>query len=209
MSLKKMTIHRALAELKLIDNKIEKLITNLDPVGMLIEGRLVNEIYKEEDFEKEVKSKYQSVSDLIKFKIKVKTALIKSNSETLVSISGESMTVADAITLKSSIDLKKSLHANLLTKFSKVRSKIGVHNEKIEDNALLLAKSALQKDNVKINDGDAIAITEPYMNKNLAHIVDPIDIKKEIDRLETEIEEFETNVDAVLSESNAITVIEV
>ena len=62
MEKSKMTIHRALAELKLIDSRIEKAINIVEPTGLMQLGKLVNGFYSKDEFEKEVKSKYQSQS---------------------------------------------------------------------------------------------------------------------------------------------------
>ncbi|GAG32212.1 unnamed protein product, partial [marine sediment metagenome] len=75
--------------------------------------------------------------------------------------------------------------------------------------ALKLAEAALQKDNVKINDGDAVAITEPFIKKNRFELVDPLKVEELTEELQTDVDDFETEVDAVLSEINAITFIQI
>ena len=65
------------------------------------------------------------------------------------------------------------------------------------------------KDNVKIGENDVNSITEPYIEKNEFHLVDPLNLAKTIEDLSDEIEDFESNVDAALSEINALTFIEI
>lgn len=89
MENKIMTIHRALAELKLIDSKIEKAISIIEPTGVMQTNKLVNNFYKKEDFEKEAKAKYQSVIDLIERKNKIKSAIVIANGITEVEILGK------------------------------------------------------------------------------------------------------------------------
>ena len=48
-----------------------------------------------------------------------------------------------------------------------------------------------------------------YIAKNTRELADPNNLKEEIDRLESDILEFQSNVDYKLSESNSTTVIEV
>jgi hypothetical protein len=47
------------------------------------------------------------------------------------------------------------------------------------------------------------------MESNEWHLSDPLNIVDKIDALEKEVSEFETEVDATLSEINAITFIEI
>lgn len=209
MTKEKMTLHRALSELKLIDSKIEKAINTVEPSGVAQKGRLVNNVYNLKEFEKNAKAKYNSTLDLIKRKNKIKSAVIMANSKTKVEISGKSMTIAEAINYKSTVDFKKKLLERLQTFHNSSKVNLNKANEQVNTNALELAKAALQKDNVKINDGDAVAITEPYIEKNEFHLIDPLGIEDLTEEMGNEISEFETNVDAVLSEINAITVIEI
>lgn len=209
MEKQKMTIHRALAELKTIDSKIEKAITQIEPTGIYQDGKLVNNFYKREDFEKDAKAKLQSVNDLIDRKNKIKTAIVKANGITQVKINNHEMTIADAINFKQVIEFKRKLILTLELKHKSAKANAEQNNNKVDENALRLAEAALQKDNVKINDGDAVAITEPYLKKNRFHLLDPLNVEQLINALEQEVEDFESEVDAVLSEINAITLIEI
>lgn len=209
MEVQKMTIHRALSELKLINARIEKAISAIEPTGVTQKDKLVNQFYKKEDFEKEAKAKFKSVNDLIERKNKIKSAIVNANGVTQVEINGEKMTIADAINFKQVIDFKKKLIATLEQKHRNAKATAEQNNKQVEDNALRLAEAALQKDNVKINDGDAVAITEPYLTKNQFHLVDPLKVDELAEKLQKAVNDFESEVDAVLSEINAVTVIEI
>ena len=204
-----MTIHRGLAELKLMDSKIEKAIHTIVPTGIMQEGKLVNNFYPKEDFEKSAKAKFQSIQDLLDRKTKIKAAIIRANVTTEVTISGRKMTIADAINYKALVKSKKQLIQDLEKKYRQSKLNVEEKNTKIEENAIRLAEAALQKDNVKINDGDAIAITEPYLKRNNYHLVDPLKVEEITEKMQDEVDAFETEVDAVLSEINAITTIEI
>ena len=204
-----MTIHRALSELKLIDSRIEKSINSIEPTGIMQKDKLVNGFYKKEDFENDAKSRFQSVIDLIERKNKIKSAIVKANGITKVDINGNKMTIADAINLKAVIDFKKKLIETLMQKHRNAKANAERNNEKVNASALKLAEAALQKDNVKINDGDAVAITEPFIKRNEFHLVDPLKIEELTEKLQNEVNKFESEVDAVLSEINAVTFIEI
>lgn len=205
----KMTIHRGLAELKLLDARIKKGIDQLLPTGIMQEGKLVNEHYPKDDFEKSAKSKFQSIQDLIRRKGLIKSAIVKANIETGVEIAGKQYSIADAINFKSIIELRKALLQELEAKHRQAKAIAEEKNNKVESNALKLAEAALQKDNVKINDGDAIAITEPYLKRNKYHLINPLDVESLTAKMQEEIDEFEMEVDAILSEINAVTYIEI
>lgn len=205
----KTTIHRALSELKIIDSRIEKAITTIDPSGFVQKDKLVNNFYSKEEFEKQSKAKYQSVIDLIDRKNRIKSAIVKANGITMVKIGEKQMTIADAINFKTVIEVKKKLIQALTQKHNQTKTSIEQNNANVDANALRLAEAALQKDNVKINEGDAVAITEPYLKKNRFELVDPLKVEKLVEELQEEVDEFQTEVDAVLSEINAITLIEI
>jgi len=112
----KMTIHRALAELKLIDSRIEKQISLIEPSGLMQKDKLVNNLHTKDSFEKETKAKLQSATDLIERKNKIKSAIVKANGETTVIIGDNAMTIADAINFKTVITVKKNLIDTLTRK---------------------------------------------------------------------------------------------
>ena len=204
-----MTLHRALAELKTLDARVEKGIKTIETLGFCQDGKAVNNMFTKEDFTANAKSKYQSVIDLIERKNKIKTAVVRANATTNITINGKVMTISDAINFKSVIALKQALLNSLINEKNKVYSSVGKANEAVYDNAIQLAKHALQKDNVKIGDNDAVAITEPFIKKNEYAIFDPLKIDAKIEELQNEISGFTVEIDACLSEINAITTIEI
>lgn len=212
MEKQKMTIHRALAELKLIDSKIEKAISVIDPTGVKQEGKLVNSLTDEELFKSEAKSKFQSVNDLIIRKTLIKSAIVEANGVTSVSVGGVEMTIADAINFKTTIEFKKDLITSLKQKHNKVKAIFIKKNEELDNVALENAKIMIGKqgdNNIKATDEDVKAIVEPYVKRNKLHLIDPLDVDKLIEKLQNEVDAFEIDVDATLSEINAITIIEI
>ena len=210
--IQKMTIHRGLAELKLIDAKIEKAISLIEPTGTKQKDKLVNGLVKESDFITDAKAKYQSVNDLIERKTKIKTAIVNANSETVVSIGGKEMTIAEAINFKRVIELKKLLISTIKRKHESAKGRFITENEKVNNVALENAKIMIGKqgdDKVKPTDEDVKAIVDPFVKRNEFHLIDPLDAEKLIEKLQNEVDEFEAEVDAVLSEINATTIIEI
>jgi hypothetical protein len=207
----KMSIHRALADLKTLDSRINKAIAIFSPVGLKTKKGLINKVHREDDFVADAKSISQSVNDLIKYKTALKTAIVKSNAETMVTIEGVGeMSVADAITYKDSAQAhKQSLLMRLRRQLEEGESTMIQLNADVERKALEMATTALGKDNVKLGDDDVKRVTESYLENNCYEMIDPINIRSMIDALEAEVLAFDIEVDAVLSEANATTFIEV
>ena len=102
--MRKISITEALNELKLYDSKILKAITNAKLVGAAKKFSDKVGVFKKEDFEDRAKASYQSVTDLIANRNALKSAIVKSNAITEVTVNGKTMTVAEAIERKNSID---------------------------------------------------------------------------------------------------------
>lgn len=206
--MEKLTIHRALSELKLIVAKIDKGIAELIPSGTQQVNRPVNGIYEKAEFEKTAITKFQSITDLIERKNKIKSAIVQANGVTKITVAGDTMTIADAINLKAVITIKKTFIEHLKRSHSKAKASVEQHNTKVDTQALQLAAAALQKQNVKIGDDDVQKVIAPYVEANKAVLIDPLGVDKKVEEMETKLSNFEAEVDAVLSEINAVTFIE-
>ena len=207
-----MTIHRALSELKLIDSRIEKKIYELTPSGTMQKDKLVNDIILKDEFVLNANANYQSITDLIDRKHKIKSAIVYANSNTIVKIGNNEMTISDAINFKSLIKLKKGLIESIKSKHQSIVAKFVRENERINLTGLENAKIMIGKqgdDRVKPTDNDVKAIVDPFVKRNEYHLVDPLKVDILVKELQDEVEEFEVEVDAVLSEINAITLIEI
>lgn len=201
-----LTITRALVELKTLDSRINKLILN--NYFIIYKTKNKNYSINEEEFKKNALSEYQSLNDLISRREKIKNAITLSNSKTLVTIGDKSMTVSNAIEFKTTIEYKKYL----LETMKKQRQMVTIESEnhkqrvqqKVDDNVkIICGKDSKPDANVIQTISDGITKGDPI------EIFDPLNIDNIIKELETTIEDFSANVDYVLSESNALTSIEV
>lgn len=202
----KYSIHRALAELKLLDKRITKTIDNLKVITYKKGNKLEYNI-TEEEFKAVVESDMQSVKDLITRRKEIKEKIVKSNAETLVTIAGKEMTVAAAIERKESIKYEKKLAEELKNQLNNLKAIINNRNEQVEyslDRQLGNLTSNPDADKELV-----LTFSEQYRNKEQFTLVDPLNIEKVIEELENEIDSFESEVDYVLSTSNAITEIEI
>jgi hypothetical protein len=203
-----MTIHRGLAELKLIDAKIQKTINEIVPSGVYQPGKNINGHTNEAEFKSQAESKYTSAIDLIARKTKIKKAIVKKNGETELKVGTIVMTIADAITFKSLIQFKKDLIQILKQRHQQTLGNLDKNNAVIEKNLQVILEATYGKDNVKANTDDVKTLRENFLSINEFKVFDPLDVNKKIEELEKEVSEFETEVDAALSEINATTFIE-
>lgn len=206
-----MTIHRALAELKLIDSRITKGINSIDPTGLSQKDKLVNAIYTKEDFDKNAESRLQSVQSLIERKHLIKSAITKANAETMVKIGGKTMSISDAINFKSVIGFKKGLITQLEKNHNGAKALLEKNNKIIDDNALTIVQQAVGKNREEIDmkNPESVSASKYYLEANTFVLIDPLGVEDLVIKLQEEVDSFEVEVDAVLSEVNALTTIEV
>lgn len=200
------SINRALSELKLLNKKISDRTKLLQVAGLV--QKTTEEAVKTE-FISDQSAAIQSVRDLIKRRGVVKCAIVKSNAATTVTIGRVSMTVAEAIERKTSIELDKDLNRQMREKYYSKKKDFENHDIQCRNKADKQAEAALGA----ATEGDKgiqyKAIFDAYYDSNKAELLCPIGIEKDIEDHQDSIDEFESEVDFILSESNTKTVIEV
>ncbi|MBL7978628.1 MAG: hypothetical protein JNN12_09815 [Bacteroidetes Order II. Incertae sedis bacterium] len=209
MNTQRMTIHRGLSELKLLDVRITKTIQNLKPAEVRQKDKLIGGRTPEAEFVQEAKSKFQAIQDLIVRKNKIKCAIVEANSKTMVEVAGRKMTIADAINYKRLVEYQKSLIEAIQNGHRRAVAELNTRNTQVEQNLQHILETTFGKDNVKVGKDDIESIRKPFLEANAYHLVDPLEAEKTIERLEKEVGEFEAEVDAILSEANAVTYIEI
>ena len=206
----KMSIHRALGELKTLDKRIRKEIENTIFIGA--KKKSSNTEYKTRtsivDFNNNVNSSIQSINDLILRRKEIKEAIVNSNANTFVTIGDNKMTVASAIERKTSIGYDKFLLSKIKEQYALIVGFVEENNEEVECDLSSKIDNMLNA-NDKNNINGIEEFSKAYRNSNSWEVIDPVDLKSFIDKLEKEITIFENEVDVVLSESNATTFIEV
>lgn len=207
--MEKMTIHRALAELKLIDAKIQKAIDEVQPVEIHQKDKKIGGYMTQDEFKSQAESKYQSAIDLISRRTTIKSVIVKSNATTTLKVGEKEMTVANAITEKGNIASKKTLINILQARFKAATSRLNQQNEIVNKNCQIILEHTFGKDNTKVAASDMDSVRKPFMDSNEFHLFDPLKIQDKIAGMEKEVSEFEANIDAALSESNAVTFIEI
>ena len=205
----KLTLARELAEIKLLNSKIEKNINNLQLVATKTGKKDVinNSNLKVVDFNENAKSSYQSTLDLIKRRNLIKSKLTQANAITIVTIGDKNYTIAEAIDRKNSINIEKDLLSRLNTTLNQQIRNMNTANDKMEDNINRMVETKMGTDKSKSE--DIADLKRIFRESDTTTLVDPLDLKTKIEELTKTIEDFELNIDFALSEANAINYIEI
>lgn len=203
------SITRALVELKTLEKRISKKITSLEPVTVIEGEKLPAGISSLESFTKEAKAIYHSITDLQYRRAVIKSSVVQSNAATEVTIAGETMTVAEAIERKSSIENDKLLRRRIESQYAAAIEKMEKTNSQLKAQLLKLLEATYSKPEAQLSKEDHEKVSVPFMKSNEARLIDPLDAKNLSQKIEEQIVLFESEVDVVLSESNARTTITV
>lgn len=205
----KMTIHKALAELKVLDKRITASVS----VQFCVANKHSNEKISGlalKDWKDIAQSNYQKANDLIRKNEAIKRAITLSNATTKVKIGDDEYTVAEAIWMKNhGMDSYMMLLRALQNQYGKAKVQCERENgetlEKRADEYIFGLFGSKEK-----AAGEEIEnLRKTFIESQQYEIVDPIQIAEEIQRLEEKISSFESEVDAALSVSNAITEIKI
>ena len=212
MPKKTMTMHQLLAELKTVDSRITKALSNNSFIGNYKGSPESEEI---EAANTKLRANYQSVTALIENKKTLEAVRAKSNNETKVVIGDNTYTVAEAIKRKHDIKYDKLLLSQLTAQLNETKRIVDNRNELVQrekSNYALKTFEATKTEadvDLSVKLAKIAELEDKYVKENSYTILDPIGLQEKIEQMEKEISYFETNVEAALSVSNAITSVEV
>jgi hypothetical protein len=196
------SVTQALSELKLLRSRIQ----NATNGAHLIAMKKKRDMLDSSRFATEARASYQSFSDLLARYNQLKAAIVLSNATTSVTIGDKTYTVADAVERKRTIEFEKAMLNTMKQQFEQVKREYEAHSVSEQARVERLLQSELSKDS-KTNVEVITQLTETFLAQNKAEILDPLNLETKIAEMNRQIEEFETKVDWVLSESNGRTVL--
>lgn len=211
MTSEKMTVHKALAELKLLDDRILKAIKSTE---YCVANKHSNDKIRGvsvEEYSKQMQGGYDKAVDLIERRKSIKRAVVLSNAVTKVKIAGKEYTVAEAIEMKNhGIDFDGTLMEAMRKNYNLAMAVIKEQNGKeLEERADQYVTAIYGQKEGKTNTADIEKVKEDFLKSNQFELVDPLSVLDKINNLEEKISDFMAEVDAALSVSNALTEIEV
>lgn len=207
MTTETMTIHKALAELKILDARIAKEIQ----IGSYCaankhSNEKINGI-PISDFEKAVQGTYDKVTDLLKRQEAIKRAVTLSNAKTVVNVSGKDYTVAEAIWMKNhGIEFKSLLINTMDRQYKQAQAEVNRQNgDDLEKRADQYVTAIYGQKEGKTNSADIEKVRKDFLEANSFEIIDPINVPEKLEALRKEVDFFMAEVDSALSVSNALT----
>lgn len=207
--MKKITITKALVDLKTLGKRIDRSIKDSSFVGSVRgSADTTTKLVSKEKFTKDAQSAFKSVKALIKNRGALKRAIVISNASTNVEVDSTVYSVAEAIERKNSIQYEKDFLSALKGQLSNVEEYVTQVNTRVELDLVELIKGLSSGDR-KPDKSLIDSVTNEFRELHEQVILDPINVRDVIEKLQIEIDNFEADVDTALSESNAVTLIEV
>lgn len=205
-----MTVHKALAELKVLTARI---LDAMDAQTFVVANKHSNTKIggkPVDEYCREVKETYQSLRTLINRRNAIKQAVILSNAATKVTIAGKEYTVAEAIDMKANgmdslIDLRNRMVSQLKAQKTVADRENG---DRLSDRTDAYIKSMYGATDLKNMSDEVQKTREAFIAAQTVELVDPLNAAKEAESLQNLIDAFTSEVDAALSVSNALTTVE-
>ena len=217
---KKMLVTQALDQrdllVKKICDKIRK--ASFTETKKHNEEKVMERRVTQQEFEKEARSSYQQIIDLIHWYDKVDQAILRSNAETIIETSYGTMSIANALALRSRLncsnayDSDSNFEGNLMMKLQEeLNEKIRVMEQKnkgLQNTAETMRLSILGKD-TKTKDETPLKVVDVYVQENTTELIDPLNVRKKINELNERRETILNELDTKIKVSNATTFVEI
>ena len=210
-TIEKMTVHKALAELKLLDSRIANAIGDgIYCVANKHSNEKIDGI-SIEDYKKRIQGSYDKTTDLINRRNSIKRAVVLSNAVTKVQIAGKEYTVAEAIEMKNhGVEFDKKLLSAMQLHYQTAQMQIKKQNGiELEERADQYVTALYGSKDSKTNTADIEKVRADFISLNQYDLIDPLNIPEKIEELESKINNFMAEVDSTLSVSNALTEIDI
>lgn len=201
-----MTVHEALSSLKTLDARI---IKEVNRAGFTILHKAcenkINGAPLADEMDK-IKSRYNSIADMLARRAAIRNALSQSNAQTKVTIAGREYTMAEAIEMrKAGVKLKQQFVDVMMSEYEKFEKRAREWNNEALTNSADAYISKMYGSRDAIDAQTVEASRAAYIEANKMEIVDPLDVRKKAEALQNEIDQFMSEVDSRISVSNAIT----
>lgn len=211
MTTEKMTMIKALSELKLLDKRISdeicgaKFCAANKHFQRTLDGKPVDAVKKEMQFA------YDKITALIDRRNAIKKALTLANATTLVAIGEQKMTVAEAIYFKTQgIENDKLLLSAMSEQYNRTLNILNQNNgDKLSKECEQFITNTFGAKETRTDTSEIDKMRQSYINDNTYDIVEGINVKETIEKLKNKIDKFEAEVDAAITVANATTEIEI
>src|SRR5574344_735958 len=191
----KMSITRALAQVKLIESKIGRAFAGFDVEINCKLKYFPN--FTTEQFEKEALVEVTSFEDLFKNRLKIKSAIARANIDTKISLFGKEYYIIELIDLKNSSQYKKNVYTNLINNYNKCKNDV-VNQDVKSENEVSKQVEVANSDKTQVSKDLTTTLTETYKTLWGGKIVG-LDINK-ISKEKEGLDKLVAEIDMILSE---------
>jgi hypothetical protein len=203
MAIKNMSLHRIIAEIKASEEKLQSLnretfvfTVPVDDTANIAEGKRLSQ------------SNYDKVAALLANLAVLKAARNKANAVTEVTIAGVNMTIDQALAKKSANVYQLNFLNTLRTQLNAGKAQVDQIQNQIEAKIAQQVSAASQ--GTKKASEEEIAVFRKLAERNTKKEVVVFDgLKANVDKMAADLEQFNIEVDYVLSEANATTKVDV
>ena len=207
--MERMSITRGLVEKKLLAKRIEQHFSKFVPVSIVIGDNSPAGFKSVKDFDNYAQASYNELKDEMERYGKIVQAIADSNAKTRVNICGQEYTVARALE-------KKKFYSTVMAQYL-IKLKAYFHEKEKEYTKLVRdekSKEDMEFDTFVGKDKglkeEELQVTRKIISeRHKVHFLDPLNVRKLIDKMEQEQTDFLMNVDIVLTESNSKTEIDI
>ena len=210
MTTETMTVHKALAEIKILKDRIQGEIYSSVFVSCKKNSQSKISGMDVEVYEKTITGFYDKDVDLMNRLEALQRAVMLSNATTKVTINDKECTVAEAICMKNNgMVYRKQMLDKMEQQLAQAQVKTNKENESLENKSENYVTGLFGQKEGKTSTDEVTKAKQQYVDLNTWSLVDPINIADRIRVLRDEIASFEAEVDSVLSTSNALTTVTV
>jgi len=200
------SINKALQQVKLLDQRIDKNINNLNAADIFSKGKFESFKGDKAGFLAQAASDYTSILQLIDNRAAIRSAINTSNAMTSTKFFDKTYTVFELIELKKTLEYHQRLIRHIKSETNNSVESASYINESVDSNIQSLitqrqnSSGAVPKDFIE-------ATTNTMRQLNGAEAVTPL-IDQALN-LENQVDEYLSEIDFTLTEINATTFIEI
>ena len=219
-----MTVYAALSKRKLYAKRLEELkksATGRDAMYVGVRNAATKNINGKtiEEYENSLKANYDRNIAILTNYYNLTAAITQSNAVTLITIAGDTMTVAEAIVRYTHLNEEIGMVNNIMTEVAKAESKVSMANtdylndERVEAYVKDTMSSLPESVTKDMSDTTANEIREKfrqeYIDRNTTILIDPYNHAGNIKERRDKIEAFVTEFNEKLNVCNMTTIIKV
>jgi len=212
MATVKISLTRALSELKTLDSRIHKVMSENPLAATMYNDKFVEPGFagrNKEEVEKLITSAMERVKSLIKRREEIKNKLIEANNCTIVTVGKEQYSIAQAIDRKKFVEVLRGGLRVMRQKLTKAEETYEDARMQFESNRQATISNMTGGKDIKEGDKNVAAVLAGYDAANRLEFIDPCKAAEYISNEMEKLEEFVANVDFVLSEANSRTEISI